>query len=362
VEKNRGSDLMDNMQKINPIEPDPIEIPVEETPLARISFFVGAGYSMNPTIQAGDILQIEETDLEHIKEGEVIVFQSLSSPGKYIMHRVTKINTDGSLTTKGDNNTQEDTVPVSNINLVGKIVEARRPARIQKYVLHNQYDKASREFAEAIIQQNEQEKQSLQLALDDANIAMERSPEYIAYKASPLKDAYDQTVLDLESTNTTLNVEAETIPVGDQEIPVEIPKTPEQIAMEASWQALQDSAEYKAYMASSAYLEAQRALVNIQQWEPVKIIEDSDTTREEFPDVEAFPSAVLDIPELITEGARIQPREKKYCNQVESLTAMASFEAEHINEIIRTTGAEKLNISRNKDIENIEEIKNLNGI
>lgn len=348
---------MDNIQKINPIEPDSIEIPIEETPPARISFFAGSGCSMNPTIQAGDILQIEETSIKNIKIGDIAVFQNPSSYSGYIMHRVIRINENGSLVTKGDNNLQEDAIPVDDTDLVGKIVEARRPARIRKYVLHNQYDKASREFAKAIIQQNEQERQSLQIALNDAQQAIEASPEYIAYKESPLMEAYEQAIMNLEAVFT------EEIPVEDgengEDITMEKPETPEQIAVKLSGQALRDSAEYKIYITSSACLKAQSALINIQQWEPVKIIEDSEATREEFPDVEAFPSAVLDMPELITEGARIQPREKKYCNQVESLVAMASFEAEHINEIIRTTGAEKLNISRNKDI---EEIKNLNGI
>ncbi|MEQ8224893.1 MAG: signal peptidase I, partial [Candidatus Eremiobacterota bacterium] len=297
----------------------------EETPV-RISFFVGAGYSMNPTIQVGDILQIEETSIKNIKKGDIVVFQNLTNPGQYIMHRVTSINKNGSLVTKGDNNQQEDTIPVDDTNLIGKIVEAKRPARIQRYVLHNQYDKASRELTESIIQQNEQEKQSLQIALDDAQLAMEVSPEYIAYKESPLREAYEQAMMNLEAVFT------EEIPVEDgengEDVTAEKPETPEQIAMEEAWQALQDSAEYKAYVTSSAYLEAQSALVNRQQWEPVKIIEDSETTREEFPNVEAFPAAVLDIPELITEGAKIKPGEKKYCNRVENLTAIASFEAE----------------------------------
>ncbi|OQA16912.1 MAG: Peptidase S24-like protein [bacterium ADurb.Bin363] len=310
------------------------KIPAEEVLPRKISFYVGAGYSMSPTIRAGDILQIEEAAPENIKEGDIIIYQSLSNPGQNIMHRVIKINKDGSFVTKGDNNTKEDTFFVNDVNLVGKIVEAKRPARIQKYVLYNQYDKDSREFVESLIQQNEQERQNLQTALENAQTALEVSPEYIAYQESSVKDMFDQAILNCEGL----------VFAGD-EIGEDSVKTPEQIALEEAWESLQNSDEYKAYIASEAYNETQRVLVNLQQWEPVRIISDSISTREEFPEVEAFPAVVLDIPELITEGARIQPREKKYCNRVKNLTAMASFEAEHVNEIIRTTGAEKLNIS-----------------
>ena len=71
--------------------------------------------SMEPAINPGDIVIIKKVSPEKIKEKDVITYKLDSA---YITHRVIGIK-DGNFITKGDNNNVEDSIPVSEDQLVG---------------------------------------------------------------------------------------------------------------------------------------------------------------------------------------------------------------------------------------------------
>ena len=59
--------------------------------------------SMSPNINVGDMVVVRHVRPEDIKIGDVIVFDTLSEPLP-VIHRVYKINEDGTFQTLGDNN------------------------------------------------------------------------------------------------------------------------------------------------------------------------------------------------------------------------------------------------------------------
>ena len=78
--------------------------------------------SMKPVIEPGDYVIYVGASYEDIKEQDIIVYYN-ESIGKYIIHRVIEVNTDGNyMITKGDNNLIADTVHVTKDNLVGKYI------------------------------------------------------------------------------------------------------------------------------------------------------------------------------------------------------------------------------------------------
>jgi len=78
--------------------------------------------SMIPVFYKGDILVLNGADPSQLKIGDVIVF---SVPGRDVpvVHRIVKINTDGSFQTKGDNNPGQLSFEqyVSRSNVHGKV-------------------------------------------------------------------------------------------------------------------------------------------------------------------------------------------------------------------------------------------------
>lgn len=95
-----------------------------EYPMAAIT-----SGSMWPVLKTGDMVLIQGvTDLNQIKEGDIIVFQS-NSDGTMTIHRIVSIK-DGIITTKGDANFTEDT-PISFDKVVGKTLywKGNQPVR-----------------------------------------------------------------------------------------------------------------------------------------------------------------------------------------------------------------------------------------
>ncbi len=78
---------------------------------------IATGMSMNPTINAGDVLILDKPDILLIDEGDIIAYRGNDS---IIVHRVIEVR-DGYLITKGDNNQSND-APVSKDNYVGRVV------------------------------------------------------------------------------------------------------------------------------------------------------------------------------------------------------------------------------------------------
>lgn len=74
--------------------------------------------SMEPALSVGDIVRIKECDIEKIKEGDIIVYES--TEGKKIIHRVV-LCTENGLLVKGDSNRYMDEEIVTSDNLVGKV-------------------------------------------------------------------------------------------------------------------------------------------------------------------------------------------------------------------------------------------------
>ena len=91
------------------------------------SVFHVVSNSMEPTIPVGTLIVSQKTDIQNIKERDIITFRSLETYmlGKMVTHRVVgieEINGELSLRTRGDHNTSEDGHYVTAENLVGRVV------------------------------------------------------------------------------------------------------------------------------------------------------------------------------------------------------------------------------------------------
>ncbi len=75
--------------------------------------------SMTPQVEVGDLLVADRTPADEVEVGEVVLFKDPSQPSRLLSHRVTKINDDGSLVTKGDANPTADLMPVPEQNVIG---------------------------------------------------------------------------------------------------------------------------------------------------------------------------------------------------------------------------------------------------
>jgi signal peptidase I len=75
--------------------------------------------SMEPSIAPGDIVVTAPIKPADLRLGYVIRFEDPSKAHPYLMHRITKNNDDGTLTTKGDANQSEDSTPVPRENVTG---------------------------------------------------------------------------------------------------------------------------------------------------------------------------------------------------------------------------------------------------
>ncbi len=96
------------------------------------SVFRVVSESMGDTMPVGSLIISKKTNIESIKEGDIISFFSRESymAGQIITHRVTEVKErDGEvlLVTRGDANNSEDGFYVTQENFIGKIVTILRP-------------------------------------------------------------------------------------------------------------------------------------------------------------------------------------------------------------------------------------------
>ncbi len=96
------------------------------------SVFRVVSESMGDTMPVGSLIISKKTDIESIKEGDIISFFSRESymAGQIITHRVTEIKEkDGELllVTRGDSNNSVDGFYVTKENFIGKIIVIMRP-------------------------------------------------------------------------------------------------------------------------------------------------------------------------------------------------------------------------------------------
>jgi signal peptidase I len=74
--------------------------------------------SMEPRIDAGDVVLSSGADLGGVIPGQVVAFDDPNVPGRTLVHRVTAVGPDG-LTTRGDANPTADSHPVDSAHLQG---------------------------------------------------------------------------------------------------------------------------------------------------------------------------------------------------------------------------------------------------
>jgi hypothetical protein len=87
------------------------------------------GPSMYPTFLAGDVLQVIPTDKFDLEPGDIIVFRSPKDGRSKVVHRVVSNAIDDGIRTRGDNNLEIDTFPVTKKDIFGRVVAATRNGR-----------------------------------------------------------------------------------------------------------------------------------------------------------------------------------------------------------------------------------------
>lgn len=95
--------------------------------IGSVSFFRVVTGSMEPELPVGTLLMCKETDIDQIREGDIVCFISKNPQitGKIVTHRVLKVTASGDgqvlLETKGDANLSADAEFVTANNLIGRV-------------------------------------------------------------------------------------------------------------------------------------------------------------------------------------------------------------------------------------------------
>ncbi len=103
-------------------------------PIKPIAIATG---SMEPELYVGDVAIIKKCNSNDVEEGDIIEYQM---EGYTVIHRIkSKTQKNGSFifTTKGDNNNTEDSEPVSQEQLIGKVIFKIRFLGLPAIWLHN---------------------------------------------------------------------------------------------------------------------------------------------------------------------------------------------------------------------------------
>ena len=79
--------------------------------------------SMEPNMPVGSLIYVKEGEPEDVADGDIIAFYGSLEDSGIITHRVVKNNiVSGTFRTKGDANEEEDPMPVSYDNYIGRVV------------------------------------------------------------------------------------------------------------------------------------------------------------------------------------------------------------------------------------------------
>jgi signal peptidase len=105
-----------------------MKMPSSDIPLRSLTY---TGTSMNPTLKAGDRLQVIPYHGREIRRGDVIVFLSPGGDGK-ITHRVISVDSRG-IRTRGDNS-QVDAWGLNPEDILGRVVSVQRGNRLRRVV------------------------------------------------------------------------------------------------------------------------------------------------------------------------------------------------------------------------------------
>lgn len=87
------------------------------TPVSVIS-----SESMEPTLDVGDMVFWVPTPIGSVSEGDIVVFRSTAHGGEVVSHRVVEVREDEELITQGDANEHPDPNPVTEDDLLGRVV------------------------------------------------------------------------------------------------------------------------------------------------------------------------------------------------------------------------------------------------
>jgi len=93
------------------------------------------GNSMKGTFQKGNLLVLESLPIEKLHKGDIIAFKNKRKikENEMIVHRIIHIDKD-CLFTRGDNNKRPDIIPISNSNLIGKVVSYERNGKSNRVI------------------------------------------------------------------------------------------------------------------------------------------------------------------------------------------------------------------------------------
>lgn len=97
---------------------------VTDKKYGSLYFCTHKGSSMNPTLCASDLLEIEAYIDRPIRVGDVIFFLSPDG-GRPAVHRVASVTPD-SVRTKGDNNSRIDPWVIQSADVIGRVIRATR--------------------------------------------------------------------------------------------------------------------------------------------------------------------------------------------------------------------------------------------
>lgn len=104
--------------------------------IGGVSLFRVVTGSMEPELPVGSLLLCVETDIEEIKENDIVCFRSknVQIMGKIVTHRVVNITQTGDgeilLETKGDANLSADAEFVTQSNLIGRVYHYSKDSNI----------------------------------------------------------------------------------------------------------------------------------------------------------------------------------------------------------------------------------------
>lgn len=287
-----------------------------------IRSFYYTGGSMMPQFSEGDFLLSEAVeDISNIEIGDVIVFKAA---GKNIVHRVVEVTEEGQIKTQGDNNSEPDKNILAFEDVIGKVSNAGRPERIEKHIVYNQHSKASREMAAEIMAKNEKELNNLNIVLEEAQNNLENSKAHQDYVNCKEQEDFIRALADYEEEKIT-----------EEEVKI-FQKT------------LEETEAFKNYFQSEEYRNYERALTNLRGFDPVRIHTDSCEIREKFQNLSAFPTAMMDIPEYVSENGK-NSKEVKVLRKVQSVRELEGWEAGHVNNIKAIIGMEKVKIFPSKE-------------
>lgn len=92
-------------------------------PKGAVLYCVHSGSSMDPTLIPLDLLEIVPCEESKLEVGDVIFFQA-NGRDLAVVHRISRINQQEGITTRGDNNTFDDSWILQTSAILGRVVAA----------------------------------------------------------------------------------------------------------------------------------------------------------------------------------------------------------------------------------------------